>query len=481
MAQRATAVALFLLVSLAIVSHAAPLRHNRRAASRASTTSSTSTSAASLPSASAPALNWAAYGNGTTGSALHQLLVRIAPDAPQRWATALITSTQIGSDNPAGSNADLYTAADALDFPATSAGSVGRGWVETYIEFLLEAGVHNTTAENELLTLQNETTKAWAMAQEKLVRAYMAAHPGNVTSVGVNVAGTQKIDAVTLGPMIEWAWQGGDAHCVGNSTGNCKFDSDEPYTEADYKNFQNATAAYASLQTWKEGYDTLTQMQLEGYQLKTLFPTLGIFNLSMDVGGSGSFTQYAPSWSATIIGFAKKDVVGDGMAVLESNLDDASGEATSNSTGGVPGLLGRKAEAAPRFSALQALAPHIDPPKNVAPGPVRLMMVDSVAANAAAASSSDPLNQPLAPDQTFMLLNLQEGAWADKRAKYISAARQSNPAVVDKYFGPAGSGAGLIGRRWTHLVLRTSFRRVGNSTQVNMVELFGKVYGVVPV
>jgi hypothetical protein len=210
-------------------------------------------------------------------------------------------------------------------------------------------------------------------------------------------------------------------------------------------------------------------MELQGYQLKSTLSQFGVFNLSMDVGGSGEFTQFAPAWTATITGFAMQNLFGFGAELLEGNLQKGPGESTVNGTGSLPGSLPR-AEPAPGFSSLHAFAQGIKVP---AKAPPRAMMD-------AALTGTDPLDQPMSASQTFMLLDLQEGSWADGRDGYIHAARLTVPDIADKYFGSGWSGSGPLGRRWTHLMLRTSVSQVNGTTQVGEVELFGKVYGLLP-
>ncbi|KAJ6573841.1 hypothetical protein DFH09DRAFT_382212 [Mycena vulgaris] len=478
MTRRATL--LVLLVVFTPLFQGAPLAARALGVSRISSSTSPPRPSPSKRNTTSPppVTNWAAYGNDTTGFALHQLLNRIGPDAPQRWVTVEIASTQIGSADPAGSNADLSAAADTADV----GGPPGFArWVDTYIKFLIETG-RATDAVDDIMGEQNRTTEAWAAAQAKLVRAYEAAHPGNITNVGVDIAGVASIDAVTMGQIIGWASRGGDVNCTANLTlartnethtaagaASCTFDSDGPYTAADYQNYSTVTAAYNTLQTRIQALGVVEQMALHGYHLRNIFPKLGIFNLSMDVGGSGASTQFAPAWSATITGFAMKSAVGFGAAMMETNLESGPGESTVNETGSVSGMFRRDAGG---FSALQGMA-HGLPTRPKSDGAPKM----AAAAALSSADPRDPLDQPLPEDQSFVLLNLKEGSWADRRDEFVHAARQTVPDVVDKYFGPRGP----LARRWTHLVLRASFDVVNGSTRVGLVELFGRVYEVLPV
>lgn len=230
------------------------------------------TTSTSSPTSSTSVPNWAAYPTGTIGYALNQLLSNsIEADFPQRWDVAEIAPTQIGLSDPAGSNADLSKAVDTVFAESSNY----RTWVETYIEFLHEASANFTLTDAENKTLYDYISAAepWAAAQVKLVKAYDAAHPGNVTYVGVDVTNVAKINGTTMEQMADWAYRGGDANCTsstgGNSTSssnqtypssgttNCTFDSDGPYTADDYSTFLAVASTYFSLQEEVFGPDEI--------------------------------------------------------------------------------------------------------------------------------------------------------------------------------------------------------------------------------
>ncbi|KAJ6573846.1 hypothetical protein DFH09DRAFT_1361908 [Mycena vulgaris] len=489
---------------------AAPL--NERGLSASRTLFSTSTSAP-LPSATQqnlnttstptpnPVPNWAAYANGTIGFALHRILTVIAPDAPQRWVTAEIASTQIASDDPAGSNADLSKAVD------TSFGVEWshQTWVDTYTDFLSEAGNSSLTADVEKVSNDwlNASAK-WSAEQVKLVRAYEAAHPGNVTYVGIDIANISRVDGIDMGIMMAWGEAGGDGNCTrgaegnvtssgGNSTShpytsssnhtskrseNCT--SDSSYTTDDYKHFLSVASTHGVLAIEIVGFNTQQQMVLYAHQFKNTLSQFGIFNLSMVTGGGGTYAQFAPAWTATIIGLST--VSWDVQNAVDSHLKEGPGESTDNNTIVVPGIM-KRSGATQGFGALQFIAHGMNStaPKSGSTTAPKSALVAAAAAAAAPAVDPDPLNQPLTADQILVLLSVQEGTWAANRGEFIEFTRQNYPAIVDKYFGPDGSGSGPIGRRWTHLVLRIGFDLVNGSTRVGSVDLLGKVYEVLPV
>ncbi|KAJ7652081.1 hypothetical protein DFH06DRAFT_540998 [Mycena polygramma] len=552
MTRSATFVAL--LATFTILCHGAPLHNDRRDAGASSTTSSTplssattsvtsatsatsSTSSSPTPSGtqntvtstassassstssspstgaqnatSTPVTNWTAFANGTRGNALYQLLTQgISKSAPQRWVTEDgISSTDIGGSDPGLSNKALEKAVNT----AFGNGSNHRTYVELYWQFCIDAG--NFSSEVQALAKNtSDAQSAYATEQVKLVRAYIAAHPGNVTHVGVNVTNVELVKPTELTQMEIWASSGGAANCtssiggnltsraVGNSTSNTSNatsissgnstsgGSDNcTYTADDYRKYsaaRNQSNHYAYLSS---NSNEKVQIALQGYQLKETFQdssNIGIFNLSMDTGGSGAYTDFVPAWSATIIGWGAKNSTS--YQTVESNLDSGLGDSTSNSTT-IPGLgglggLGPRGEIQTRrssggFGALQFVAQGLSPTQSdKTPAPMSGLAATAPAA-AAVSTSGDPLNQPLSDNQTLMLLRVQEGTWADQRygyIQYIRFADRANEDVVNKYFGPGDTGSGPIGRHWTHLVLIVTT----DSSQVS-AQLFGKVYEVV--
>ncbi|KAJ7139424.1 hypothetical protein C8R44DRAFT_847431 [Mycena epipterygia] len=459
---RGAAFVVFLATCMTLC-QAAPLNNGGRRAFNSSGTSAPlpsatqqNTTSTSSPTSSTSVPNWAAYPTGTTGYALNQLLSNsIGAGFPQRWAVAEIAPTQIGLSDPAGSNADLSKAVDTV-FAESSNYST---WVETYIEFLREASANFilTDAENKTLYDYISAAEPWAAAQVKLVRAYEAAHPGNVTYVGVDVTNVAKINGTTMVQMEDWAHRGGDANCTSNTGGNstsssnqtypsngttsCTFDRDGPYTTDDYSAYLTAASTYFSLQGEVFGPDEIQEMASRYFALKDI-SQFGIFNLSMDIGGNGTYMQFAPAWTATVSSYAWSG--SSGLQILGSNLQKGLSDSTSNTTSD-PSPIKRSGIAATDqstqgFGSLQFIA-HGTNSTTAQTGSVRL-----AAPMSALAANTDPLDQAMLDGQSFALLTLQEGSWADDRDTYIQVARKNSPAIADKYFGPGSSGSGPIGR-----------------------------------
>ncbi|KAJ7102574.1 hypothetical protein B0H15DRAFT_943476 [Mycena belliarum] len=510
---RITGTILFAAATFTSLCLAAPL--SERSLSSSATSSSTSAPHAS-PSAtqqnatSTPTHsvvpNWTAFANGTTGFALNQLLTRtIGPDALEHWVTSDVASTEIGSSDPGRSNADLSKTVNT----AFGGGNWShKTWVETYLDFLIEGGGNATVtdAENKTFTDYMNSTKMWAAEQVNLVRAYVSAHPGNVTYVGIDIANVSRVDGLDMEVMKAWGEAGGDctSGAGGNITSSTNSTSNLPlardnnstasdnctYAAEDYAKFLSAASTHFDLQGEIAKFSTQVQMPLRGYQLRQIFPNLGIFNLSMDTGGEGTSTRFDPAWTATIIGISRSVSVQD----IAENLDDGPGESTSNNTdrgviiGGLP-KRGTSFRSAKGFGSLQFIANGIHPTTTttaVNTPPVSKVHTPAAAAAAPAPApasnspDSDPLNQPLPDDESFVLLSLQEGSWADRRGDYITYAREHAPDVLDKYFGRNGTGSGPIGRRWSHLVLlMNSSNKNGTSTAV-LAKTFGMVYETLP-
>ncbi|KAJ6498055.1 hypothetical protein C8R47DRAFT_1068950 [Mycena vitilis] len=467
---------------------------------------STSTQSATSTATLTPGTNWTAFANGTRGYALHQLLTQgISQDAPQRWVTTEgISSTNIGGSDPGLSNKDLEKAVNTV----FGNGSSHQTWVETYWQFLVHAG--NSSASRELMKNVTANQNVYATEQVKLVRAYGAAHPGNVSYVGVNVTNLVLVPAIDIAQMEDWASSGAAVNCtsgasanltsrtVGNSTsstfnatssssgnstsggsGNCNYDSDGPYTADDYKKYSAARNHWMVYESEYQKSGFTSQMAFKGYALERTFQgvqPIGIFNLSMDTGGSGAYTDFVPAWRATVVGWGAKNSTS--YQALESNLGGGLSDSTSNITDSLDlgaGLDGRDGHRTRRlsagFGALQFVAQGLKPVQSDSPS----APVSEAAAAAPAVASTDPLDQPLPDSQTLMLLRLQEGTWADKRAEFIQWTRENTPDLVDSYFGPENSGSGPIGRHWTHLVLI-----VNTDTPQTSAQLLGNVYEVVP-
>jgi hypothetical protein len=226
-------------------------------------------------------------------------------------------------------------------------------------------------------------------------------------------------------------------------------------------------------------------MLSQGYTLKRTFPELGIFNLSMDIGGEGDNTQYVPAWTATVIAYSAISANGTGIAEssVDSHLKDGPTDSTDNST---IGLIERDAgtgqSSSRGFGALQFLAHSINSTakshsKSIPPMPAAAAAA-AVSAVSAGLSTIDPLNQPMANNQFLLALRVQEGTWANRRNEWIEFARKHTPDIADKYFGSGNTGSGLIGRRWSYLILIVTIDI--HTSEMVSADLFGKVYEILP-
>ncbi|KAJ3766089.1 hypothetical protein FB446DRAFT_414891 [Lentinula raphanica] len=97
-------------------------------------------------------------------------------------------------------------------------------------------------------------------------------------------------------------------------------------------------------------------------------------------------------------------------------------------------------------------------------------------------NTSDPLsNVPDVPLQTtasLFAMSLQEGAWANNRAAFLPFISQHHPDIYQKYFGNGTTGDGILGKRWTHILLLVTVK--ADSAEIETSEVVGMVYGVVP-
>ncbi|KAJ7287597.1 hypothetical protein C8J57DRAFT_591674 [Mycena rebaudengoi] len=411
-----------------------------------SSTSHTSSASSSVPSANDNQVVAARQGNlnpishlpvvlpPTAKVQLNSTLRNLSPDVLNRWATAEpIGLTRLGSDNPTESNADLteYVNVAFTDDPTVPSRDT---WVDTYIEFLLEAGETNTTDEQEQKIYDDfsNATSAFAIAQVKLVKAYEEANPDNVTYVGVNIYNASRIPALSLKAIETWG-----------SNGNGSYSKDD---FEDYKQ-KNVTLGEAT-----ETFNNLkeaVQMAFNGHQYKiSLTEAPSVFNLSMVVGGEIGTPSAAvvPAWGATMI---------NNTLVGEADAKKVSANATDASTAGPP--------AAPRA----ARAPS-DPVDRRGLG-----VIKTVAKN-----STDPLGD--VPDTlkgNLYLFSIAPGLWADQLGDYIRFAAKERPEVLKKYFG-GKDGMGPIGRMWTHLAVISTDDP--NTAGLDSVQYLGKVWDVVP-
>ncbi|KAJ7733731.1 hypothetical protein DFH07DRAFT_131745 [Mycena maculata] len=181
---------------------------------------------------------------------LNTTLLNLSPaGAINRWVTAQpISGTSLGSDNPIQSNADLSSFVDVAftDDPAIPGNA---SWVDTYINFLIEAGSTNITEtqENVLSADLTNSTTAFATAQVKLVQAYEDANPNNVTYVGVNIWNVSRIDPLSLGVIEEWGSQGNGS-----------------YTKDDYADYLKVNGTLAAVRGQVSELSDSLQIALQG-------------------------------------------------------------------------------------------------------------------------------------------------------------------------------------------------------------------------
>ncbi|KAJ7287598.1 hypothetical protein C8J57DRAFT_591623 [Mycena rebaudengoi] len=376
----------------------------------------------------------------TVKDQLNSTLSNLSTGALDRWVTAEpIGLTRLGSDNPTESNADLteFVNVAFTDDPTVPSRDT---WVDTYIEFLLEAGETNTTdaQEQKIYDDFSNATSAFAIAQVKLVKAYEAANPDNITYVGVNIYNASRIPALSLKAIETWG-----------SNGNGSYSKDD---FEDYKQ-KNVTLGKAT-----ETFNNLreaVQMAFYGHQYKiSLTEAPSVFNLSMVVGGEIGTPSAAvvPAWGATMI---------NNTLIGEADAKEVKANATDKpaASAAVP-----SASAAPRA----ARAPS-DPVDRRGLG-----VIKTVAKN-----STDPLGE--VPDTplkgNLYLFSVTPGLWADQLGDYIRFAAKERPEVLKKYFG-GKDGMGPIGRMWTHLaVISTDDPK---TTGLDSVQYLGKVWDVVP-
>ncbi|KAJ7096386.1 hypothetical protein C8R44DRAFT_376748 [Mycena epipterygia] len=470
---------LWCLVGVAI---AVPLSSSSSSSSSSTASSSTASSSPDGIAPTNPHMNTG--GNSTIISLppslpptikqqLNTTLSKLSPGAIDRWVTAEpISSTSLGSDDPTQSNADLASLVDKM-FTNDSSIPGRDSWVDTYLNFLIEAGNTNVTQtqENTLFTNYNNATTAFATAQVKLVQAYEDANPNNVTYVGVNIYNASKIDPLSLKVIEHWGSQG---------NGSYSKDDYADYIELN-KTLTNVTAQYNELS------ETI-QVAFQGYQYKlTLNTAPPIFNLSMVVGGQISSTdvEIVPAWAATIIN--NTDIAPSAVNQLPANL-------TTNITASASSSVSQRTSSVSRSSATSHAA-------RSTPSQGRgFSSIKSVAKNqtntdkspitpSSGWSSSKSVAHSPAPDPlggisntlkgNLMVFSVQPGKWASDLASNVEWAMKERPEVVEKYFGKGNSGMGPIGRWWTHVILLTTYNP--NTTVLDSAQVLGKVWNVLPI
>ncbi|KAJ7785082.1 hypothetical protein DFH07DRAFT_1054517 [Mycena maculata] len=462
----------------------------------------------------------------TIAQQLNTTLTQLSPGgALDRWVTAApISGTSLGSDNVIQSNADLASFVDVafMDDPAQPGNG---GWVDTYIQFLIEAGSTNVTEiqETALTTNLTNSTTALAAAQVKLVTAYEDANPNNVTYVGVNIWNVSRIDPLSLGVIEEWGAQG---------NGN--------YTKDDYADYTKLNATLAAVKAQVLELSEELQLAIQGNQFKINLGSYPlIFNQSMIVGGQASSSlemldptdvRIAPAWGASITNnsIIPPSSVQDLPANLTTNATSASvlpSTSTSPSqsssalnshpvsSGPIPTSTHASSSTSPQASsstpahASSSNSAHAArstaPPKQrraisavnaVAKSngtvttpikPIRHSVsgngttTPSSSASGAMPSGTDPLgNIPGTLKGNLMMFSITPGSWADDLASNVAFVAKERPDVFAKYFGNGTSGMGPIGRVWTHVCVITTDDP--DTPGLNTVQVLGRVWDVLP-
>ncbi|KAK0208564.1 hypothetical protein DFS33DRAFT_456638 [Desarmillaria ectypa] len=394
----------------------------------------------------------------TIQPALTTMLLQIDPKAPDRFVTASpIGPTTFGTANQIQSN---YALANIADRPFAK--SEYSSWGATYTAFLLETGTNDLpsfAAQNSLIIRYYNILGRLAVYQTKLMKAYQDDVGGETTNIGVNVdVGVPPADPVSLRKMEEW----GRGEIVRAEVEGCK--ENLVFTKSDWAAYVRLNKTLAEIQP---DYDDQTLANLIASQAyvdqRLLYSYPGMVNRTMVVAGEQGSPQasYVPAWTATIINATKVD--GASAKEITENLDKAarreeaddptsskSASKHADSTTETGGCKPKKKRNDPNriSSVFRAVAAASSS------SPLQINGHDVVShqvSSSTSSSSSTTLSSPLTPSSNLILVSLQEGTWADKRAEFIKYAWEEQPEVAEVYLGRRGEGP--IGRRWTHVVL----------------------------
>ncbi|KAK7439352.1 hypothetical protein VKT23_017577 [Stygiomarasmius scandens] len=78
----------------------------------------------------------------------------------------------------------------------------------------------------------------------------------------------------------------------------------------------------------------------------------------------------------------------------------------------------------------------------------------------------------------MVLVELKYGAWANQMEENIAFGFEEQPTIASKYFGKAPEGDGPLGKIWKYVLLVTTYQP--NSTEIQSVQVLGRVWEVVP-
>ncbi|KAJ4490905.1 hypothetical protein J3R30DRAFT_3694792 [Lentinula aciculospora] len=257
------------------------------------------------------------------------VLKLIAPDAESRFVNINLP-TAFGANDPVQSNKDLSQLVDRVFLPG-QAKSGNQGWVNTYIQCLIDVANTLPSVDNQTVLINDyfDVMRALAPEQAKLVEAYTAAKNESTTNIGVQLSSGQLVDALTMRTVDEWAAG------VFNGSGSSG-ESLSGFDAKDYKNYITLNASYTNILPKYNKLETANKIASEGWLLRQMInQSPAIFNLSMIISGdpSSSSAEYSAAWSATIINSTSVAVsnvtVGDN---LENNLHDGTNSDTIYAT-----------------------------------------------------------------------------------------------------------------------------------------------------
>ncbi|KAJ3882609.1 hypothetical protein F5051DRAFT_14019 [Lentinula edodes] len=275
-----------------------------------------------------------ASSNGTTSVSpsirddVESMLQLIGPDAESRFVSINLP-TAFGANDPVQSNKDLSQLVDRA-FLSGQAKSGNSGWVDTYIQCLIDVANTLPSLDNQTVLIDDyyNSMRTLAPVQAKLVQAYKAAKNESTTNIGVQLSSGQLIDALTMRTVDEWAASAFNGSDSGEGSSHSGFDS------KDYTNYLSLNASYTKILPKYNKLETANKIASEGWLLREMInQSPAIFNLSMITSGDPSSlsADYSPAWSAIIINSTSVAVTSSNSDV-SGNLDHSLHDGTDNST-----------------------------------------------------------------------------------------------------------------------------------------------------
>ncbi|KAJ3854867.1 hypothetical protein EV368DRAFT_62929 [Lentinula lateritia] len=295
--------------------------------------------------------NSTASSNGTTSVSpsirddVESMLKLIGPDAESRFVSINLP-TAFGANDPVQSNKDLSQLVDRA-FLLGQAKSGNNGWVDTYIQCLIDVANTLPSLDNQTVLIDDyyNSMRTLAPVQAKLVQAYKAAKNESTTNIGVQLSSGQLIDALSMRTVDEWAAS------VFNGSESDEGSSHSGFDSKDYTNYLSLNASYTKILPKYNKLETANkvlilsndfendalvypQIASEGWLLREMInQSPAIFNLSMITSGDASSlsADYSPAWSAIIINSTSVAVTSSNSD-LSGNLDHSFHDGTDNST-----------------------------------------------------------------------------------------------------------------------------------------------------